>query len=194
METEEHRRSRQTRRHRALQGSCKWEQEELRAKNTVRAEGSLKEQGFVDFFRLFGCCVVWNYCPSSASLQHSYSADCFRNECCHHDSSFDNCPASWLSKQVAFCTKIYQKNVINLPRVELLPPDFVSRPCFGTCQWVASSKTHTPGHTEGCAFARGRVDSKQRNIGLRCDHDAPKEQFGYCPPNEWQVFVVAFNQ
>lgn len=80
---------------------------------------------------------------------------CFRNEGCHHGgSSLGNCHTRWFSKQVAFCIKIYQKNIINLPRAELPPPDFVSRPCFGTCQCVASSKTHTPGHREGCAFPR----------------------------------------
>lgn len=58
-------------------------------KTPARAAGSLEEQGFVDFFRLFGCCVVWN-CPLSVSLQCSYSADCFGKEGCHHGSSLDN--------------------------------------------------------------------------------------------------------
>lgn len=81
---------------------------------------------------------------SFVSLQHSCSAGCFRNEGCHHgSSSLGNCPPRWFSKQVAFCTKIYQKNVINLPRGEHLPPDFVSSPRFGTCYTWQALK-HTP--------------------------------------------------
>lgn len=43
------------------------------------------------------------------------------------------------------------KGVITLPKGELPAPDFVSRPCLGIFQYFTSSKTHTPGHREGCA-------------------------------------------
>lgn len=80
METEERRRSQQARRHRALQRSCKWEQEELKATTQQEQQGVSRNKVLLIFFRLFGCCIVWNYCSSSVSLQCSYSADCFGNE------------------------------------------------------------------------------------------------------------------
>lgn len=80
METEESRRSQQARRHWALQRSCKWEQEELRAKTQREQQGVSRNKILLIFFRLFGCCVVRNYCSSSVSLQCSHSADFFENK------------------------------------------------------------------------------------------------------------------
>lgn len=80
METEERRRSQQARRHRALQRSCKWEHEELRAKTQREQQGVSRNKVLLGFFRLFGCCIVQNCCSSSVSLQCSYSADCFGNK------------------------------------------------------------------------------------------------------------------
>lgn len=44
------------------------------------------------------------------------------------------------------------KGVITLPKGELPAPGFVSRPCLSIFQYFTSSKTHAPGHREGCAL------------------------------------------
>lgn len=70
METEEHGRSWQARRHRALQGSCKQEQEELRAKTQREQQGALRNEVLLIFL---GCLdavlsgiIVLHLCLSSA--------------------------------------------------------------------------------------------------------------------------------
>lgn len=71
METEERRRSQQARRHRALQRSCKWEQEELKATTQQEQQGVSRNKVLLIFF--LGCLdaalsgiIVLHPCLSSA--------------------------------------------------------------------------------------------------------------------------------
>lgn len=73
------------------------------------------------------------------------------------------CPTRCFSKQVALCTKIYQQNVINLPRGEHPLPDFVSSPRFGTCyRWQALK--HTPQGTGRAVLSSGEEGTGSRGM------------------------------
>lgn len=104
------------------------------------------------FFRLFGCCVVRNYCSLSVSLQCSYSADCFGNEAATTALQLlIIAPVDGSQNKLSSAPK-YVNGCYYTSQGRIPAPDFVLRPCIGIFQYFTSSKTHTPGHREGCAL------------------------------------------